>query len=285
MTAPDIIFPHLGIEIQKMHSVAFTIFGLEIYWYALFIGTAFLAGLGMASHVAKKTNQDTEQYADFLMYTIIAAIIGARLYYVAFAWDQYKDDLWSIFNIRSGGLAIYGGVIASVLALVIYTRVKKLDFKVMADTSVTGLILGQAIGRLGNFTNMEAFGGYTDNVFAMAIKATSAKYIPTGMETIVINGADYIQVHPTFLYEALWGIGVLIILLNYRKIQRFDGEVTLLYFLGYGAGRSWIEGLRTDQLQIGNSGIAVSQVLAIITAVVAAIWILIGRRRSKITQK
>lgn len=281
MTAPDIIFPHLGIQIQTMRSVAFSVFGFPIYWYALFIGTAFLAGLGMATHVAKKTGQDTEKYADFLMYTIIAAIIGARLYYVAFAWDEYKDNLWSILNIRNGGLAIYGGVIASALALVIYTRVKKLDFRIMADTSVTGLILGQAIGRMGNFTNMEAFGGYTDNVLAMAIKATSAKYIPAGMDTVLIGGAEYIQVHPTFLYEALWSLGVLAILLNYRRIQRFDGEVTLLYFLGYGAGRAWIEGLRTDQLLIGDTGLAASQLLAIVTVVVSAVWILAGRYRSK----
>lgn len=281
MQGADIIFTNLGIKIQEMNPVAISVFGIEIYWYALFISAGFIGGLLIASHVAKKTGQNPEIYADFMIYVIIAAIVGARAYYVAFEWDSYKDNLIEVFNIRSGGLAIYGGILACVLALAIFTKVKKLDFRVMADTAAPGLIFGQILGRMGNFTNMEAFGGDTNNLFAMALKTSSTKYIPDSVTIRLIEGVEYIQVHPTFLYEALWGVGVLILLLNYRRIQKFKGEIILLYTAGYGLGRFWIEGLRTDQLLLGQSNIAVSQVFAIVSAVLAIVTIVTLRFKNR----
>lgn len=283
MESPDIFFGKLGIEFMKVQSVAFTIFGIEIYWYALFIASGFIGGLVIASIIAKRTGQDPEIYSDFLMYCLIAAIAGARLYYVAFEWDSYKDNLIDIFAIREGGLAIYGGIIASIITLYIYTKVKKLDFWIMCDTAAPGLIFGQMIGRFGNFMNREAFGGYTDNVFAMSIKESTAKYVPAELmdKIVTLNGVDYIQVHPTFLYESLWSLGLLIIMLVYFKHRKFTGEIFFIYLFGYGLGRSWIEGLRTDQLIIGETGIPASQLLAVILVIVSVVVIIIKRRKNR----
>jgi phosphatidylglycerol:prolipoprotein diacylglycerol transferase len=283
MNGSDIIFKNLGIEFKSIESIAFEVFGIPIYWYALFICIGFIGGLLIPMAIAKRTNQSTEIYVDFFLYCLIAAIVGARLYYVAFEWDSYKDDLMKIFYIREGGLAIYGGVIACVITLYVFAKIKKLNFWVMCDTAAPGLVFGQMIGRFGNFMNFEAFGGYTDNLFAMSMKVSKAKYIPAElMDKIVsIEGIDYIQVHPTFLYESLWSLALIIGLLVYFKHRKFDGEIFLLYLFGYGLGRSWIEGLRTDQLIIGSTGIPASQLLAIILVVVSIIGIVVNRRRLK----
>ncbi len=281
MNGADVIFEKLGITIMSMNPVAFEIFGVQIYWYALFICTGFIGGLVIASLIAKKDGQDPEIYSDFMVYCLIAAIVGARLYYVAFEWDNYKGDYMKILNVREGGLAIYGGIIAVVITLYIFTKIKKLNFFLFADTAVAGLCFGQMIGRMGNFVNMEAFGGYTDNILAMSIKASSAKYIPQELvgKMTQIDGIDYIQVHPTFLYEALWTLSLMIFLILYFKHRRFVGENFYIYILGYGLGRGWIEGLRTDQLIIGSTGIPVSQLLAVILVVVSIVMIVINRRK------
>ena len=196
-----------------------------------------------------------------------------------FDWQLYKDNPIQILNLRAGGLAIYGGVIGAVLTLIVYTRVKKQSFLSMADTGVLGLITGQIIGRWGNFFNCEAFGGYTDNLLAMRIKASIVNPSMISRELwdmrIVENGVEYIQVHPTFLYESMWNLGVLLFLLWFRKRKKFTGEMMWLYFLGYGLGRVWIEGLRTDQLKLPGTGIAVSQLLSAVLVLVSAgviIW-------------
>lgn len=281
MNAPDVIFEKLGIQFMHLNPIAFSVFGVEIYWYALFIATGFMGGLGIASIIAKKTGQDPEIYSDYMVYCLISAIVGARLYYVALEWDSYKGDLTKIFATREGGLAIYGGIIGTIIALWIFTKVKKLSFWIMCDTSVAGLAFGQMVGRLGNFVNKEAFGGYTDNIFAMSIKVSEAKYIPVQLADKMTNiaGVDYIQVHPTFLYEALWSLGTILLILIWFKVRRFKGEIFFVYLLSYGIGRFWIEGLRTDQLIIGNTGIPVSQLLSAIFAVVAIVVIVLGRRK------
>ena len=281
MNTPDVIFTKLGIEFMELNEVAFQIFGVEIYWYALFIAIGFLGGLTIASLIAKKTGQDPDIYSDFMVYCLVAAIVGARLYYVAFEWDSYKDNLMKIFAVRQGGLAIYGGIIACVITLWVFTRVKKLSFLIMCDTAVAGLAFGQMIGRLGNFVNKEAFGGYTDNIFAMSIKASEAKYIPAELVNNMteIAGVNYIQVHPTFLYEALWSLGTILLILLWFKVRRFNGEIFFIYVLSYGVGRFWIEGLRTDQLIIGNTGIPMSQLFAGITGLIALVLIVLGRKK------
>ena len=261
----DIAFPHLGITIGHLPK-GITIGGFTIAFYGIIIACGMLAGLMLARWQAKRTGQEPDVYSDYAIWGIIFAIIGARLYYVAFSWDAYKNNLLQIFNTRGGGLAIYGGVIAAVLTAIVYCKKKKYNFFLFADTAVPGLVLGQIIGRFGNFMNREAFGEYTDSLFAMRLKVsdvTSANITSTMREHISIqDGIRYIQVHPTFLYESLWCMVLLIILFAYRKHKKYEGELFLMYLFGYGLGRFWIEGLRTDQLLLPGVGIAVSQLLA-----------------------
>lgn len=270
MNGADIVFPHLGITIPTLPK-SIAIGGFSIAFYGMIIACGMVGGLLLARWQAKRTGQNPELYMDFAIWGILFSIIGARVYYVIFSWDSYKDNLWQVFNIRGGGMAIYGSVIAAVITAVIYCRKKKYKFSLFADTAVVGLILGQIIGRYGNFMNREAFGEYTDSLFAMRLKVdeVSASNITTAMREHLIteNGTSYIQVHPTFLYESLWNLVVLILMLIYTKHKKFDGEIFLMYLVGYGIGRTWIEGLRTDQLQIGSTGIAVSQVLSAVLAV------------------
>ena len=283
MKTYDLIFPNIGIKFETMSSVAFTLFGVEVYWYGLIICTGILSGLAIAMAVAKKNGQKPEIYSDLLIYALVGAIIGARAYYVAFSWDDYKDDLMGILAFREGGLAIYGGIIGALMATAIYAKVKKMNFFVLTDTAIAGLAIGQAIGRWGNFMNMEAFGGYTNNFFAMAIRTAKAKYVPESVlaKAVTIDGIEYIQVHPTFFYESMWCLMVLALLLFFYKHRKFDGEVFLLYFVGYGLGRVWIEGLRTDQLLIGRTGFAVSQILSAVLVLGAAAIIIVKRIRIK----
>lgn len=280
MDLMDISFPNMGIYLENVPK-SFTIFGFEIALYGVIIGTGVLAGILIAAWQAKRTGQDPDLYWDFAIYAVIFSIIGARLYYVIFEWDMYKDNLLSIFNIRQGGLAIYGGVIAAFTTLFIYAKVKKQNAFLMADTGVIGLILGQVIGRWGNFTNREVFGEYTNNIFAMRlpIQAVRAADISELIAAHITDGVNYIQVHPTFLYESLWNLCLLVFALLYWKHKKFEGEIALLYLGGYGLGRAWIEGIRTDQLFIPGTQLPVSQVLAVILFVGAVICDIVVRFR------
>ena len=278
----DVAFPHLGIYIKHLVN-HIDVFGFRIAFYGIIIGLGMLAGINIACADAKRRGQNPDIYLDFAMYAIVLSIIGARIYYVVFEWDMYKDDLLQIFNLRGGGLAIYGGVIAAVITLTVYCKVKKQSFFSMADTGVLGLILGQAIGRWGNFFNAEAFGGYTDSLFALRYKLD---IVGAGMlnddvlnHAMEIDGVKYIQVHPTFLYESCWNLIVLAFMLWYRKRKKFDGEVFFIYLGGYGLGRMIIESLRTDSLLLPNTNIAVSQLLAGLCFVVSIVCIIVGRKR------
>ncbi len=270
MNAGDIAFPHLGIYLNNVPK-GFSVFGFQIAFYGVIIGIGVLCGVLMAAHVAKREGMDPDVIWDFAIYAIIFSIIGARLYYVVFRWDVYRDHLLEVFNLRNGGLAIYGGVIAAFLTLYVYTRVKKQSFLQMVDVCVPGLILGQAIGRWGNFMNREVFGGYTDNLVAMRlpIDAVRSRDITESVAAHIAEGANYIQVHPTFLYESLWNLFILALMLLYRKHRKFRGEIWLLYLGGYGLGRFWIEGIRTDQLYLTGTTIPVSQLLAAVCVAVA----------------
>ena len=277
MAEADISFVHLGITIENLKNQN-SVFGFSIAYYGIIIGIGMLTGIWVAQNDAKRRGQDPDIYLDFALYGIIFAIIGARLYYVIFEWDMYKDNLLQIFNLRAGGLAFYGGVIGAVLTLIVFTRKRKLSFFSMADSGVLGLITGQIIGRWGNFFNCEAFGGYTDSLLAMRIKRSLVNENMLNADVlnhlIVENGVEYIQVHPTFLYESLWNLGLLMFMLWYRKRKKFDGEMLWIYLVGYGLGRFWIEGLRTDQLILFGTGIAVSQGLSLIL-VLASVGVLI----------
>ena len=288
LTAADIRFVHLGLEIEHLRN-SISVFGFRIAFYGIIIGIGMLAGIWIAQSDARRRGQDPDLYLDFALYGIIFSIIGARTYYVIFDWDNYKNNLIQIFNLRAGGLAIYGGVIAGVLTLLVFTRVKKLSFFSMADTGVLGLITGQIIGRWGNFFNCEAFGGYTDSLLAMRIKRSLVNPGMISQELldhlIVENGVEYIQVHPTFLYESMWNLGVLIFMLWYRKRKKFDGEMLLIYLLGYGLGRSWIEGLRTDQLIFFGTGIPVSQALSMLLVLISGTVLVYKHKQLKKAKK
>lgn len=284
MEGADISFVHLGIVIQNLRN-SISVFGFRIAYYGIIIGLGMLAGIWVAQSDAKRRGQDPELYLDFALYGIIFSIIGARIYYVIFEWDFYKNNLLEIFNLRAGGLAIYGGVIAAVLTMITYTRIKKLSFFSMADSGVLGLVTGQIIGRWGNFFNCEAFGGYTDSLFAMRIKRSLVSDSMLNEDVlrhvIVENGVEFIQVHPTFLYESLWNLGLLVFMLWYRKRKKFDGEMLWIYLAGYGVGRFWIEGLRTDQLIMFGTGIPVSQALSLVLIIIAAANLVYHHRKLK----
>lgn len=273
-------FPNLGIEIEKMSKYV-TVFGFDIAYYGIIIGIGMLVALGIVLREAKITGQDVEEYIDFAIFTLLMAIIGARLYYVIFSFDKYKDNLMDIFKIREGGLAIYGGIIGGALAIFIMCKFKNKSFLKIADSAVLGLVIGQAIGRWGNFVNREAYGGNTDSLFAMRIDTWTSEIIPQEGVTCIDEANRYIQVHPTFLYESAWNLVLFAILMIFRKKKKYHGEVMLWYLCGYGIGRSIIEGMRTDQLIIGNTGIPVSQLLSAILAVTAGVLIIVFRVKFK----
>ena len=276
-------FPHLGIYLDHVGK-SISVFGFEIAYYGIIMGSSILLGLYLAEREAKRTGQNPDTYTDLVIYAIIFSIICARVYYVIFSWDNYKDDLLRIFNLRQGGIAIYGAIIGAVSTVYVYSRVKRQSFLQMVDTACIGLVAGQILGRFGNFFNREAFGGYTDGLLAMQlpVSAVRAHEITDEMwaNVQVIGGEQFIQVHPTFLYEALWNLGVICFLYWYRTRKRFQGELFLTYLLGYGLGRVWIEGLRTDQLQIGSTGIPVSQLLAGVLILFSLIMIFLGRKNN-----
>ncbi len=278
----DIAFPHIGVYLNDVPK-NFTIFGFTIALYGVIIGLGFLLALVFITKIAGKTGQNPDDYWDIAIYIIIFSILGARAYYVFFAWDFYKDDLMSIFNIRNGGLAIYGGVLAGFLTIFIYTRIKKKSFLLFGDTIMYGLVLGQVIGRWGNFTNREAFGEYTDSLFAMRLPVEMIRQgeITELMREHMTSAVNYVQVSPTFLYESMWNLCLLILMLLYLRHKKFNGEIILLYLGGYGLGRAWIEGLRTDQLKMHTTNLPVSQMLAICLVVFAVATDIIVRYRLK----
>lgn len=283
MDGADIRFVHLGIAIEHLKS-SISVFGFRIAFYGIIIGIGMLAGIWIAQSDAKRRGQDPELYLDFALYAIICAIIGARIYYVIFEWDYYGKNLLQIFNLRAGGLAVYGGVIAGAITMFVYTRAKKVSFFSMADTAVLGLVTGQIIGRWGNFFNCEAFGGYTDSLFAMRIKRLLVNDNMLNADVlshkIVENGVEFIQVHPTFLYESCWNLCLLFFMLWFRRQKKYDSQMLWIYLLGYGTGRFWIESLRTDQLILFGSGLAVSQVLSLILILVGAGNLIVRGRRT-----
>lgn len=258
-------FPHLGLSIPSMGK-SIDIFGFSIAYYGIVIACGMVAGYFMARKQAIRLGDDGEVVLDLAMWDIIFAILGARIYYVIFSWDYYSVHPAEIINIRGGGMAIYGGVIAGAITTYVFARVKKLSFLHLADIACGGLLVGQIFGRWGNFFNREAFGGYTDSLLAMQIPRADVREGDLTRDLIkhvvTVDGVEYIQAHPTFLYESLWNVGVLLVILLYTKHRKYEGQLFLMYLFGYGLGRVWIEGLRTDQLTWMGTGIAVSQVLS-----------------------
>lgn len=295
----EIRFPHLGIVLKNVGD-GFNIGGFEIKYYGIMIALGFLFGMIVAYQAAKHTKDfDPELVFDYLIWMVIPAIVGARLYYVIFSWDYYGKHLGEIFAIRNGGLAIYGGILSSILVLFIFCKVRKVSMMKFADIAVKGLLVGQILGRWGNFFNREAFGRYTDSLFAMQIPTDffvdhgrMGEIIKSGVYNTPVylpsstgDAITYIQVHPTFLYEGLWNLALLIFIIWFTKRKTFDGQLLAIYLAGYGIGRFWIEGLRTDSLMLGGTGIRVSQLLAAILALIGIGAILYQTIRRKRMEK
>ncbi|MDD4111832.1 MAG: prolipoprotein diacylglyceryl transferase [Herbinix sp.] len=298
----NINFPNLGIELKNIPS-GIDVFGFEITFYGILIGLGMLLGWLLAERMAKKTGQSTELYLDFALIAIIVSVIFTRLGYVLFALDEFVDNPLEIFNFRSGGLMIYGGIFGGILSAVVFTKIKKYSFWLLADTGAIGLITGQIVGRWGNFFNREVFGKYTNGLFAMQlnvndvsydfrtsnISSLQAKYegkqvtfdriMELRDNIAVVDGIEYIQVHPTFLYESLWNLVLLIFLIIYTKHKKFDGEVILLYLAGYGLGRLWIEGIRIDQLFLWGTSVPISQLISLLLIVLSVGMIIFKRVR------
>ena len=282
----QINFPNLGIFLENVGK-NFSVFGLEIAFYGCTMATGILVGYLLAAKEAKRTGQNPDDYLDMLLYAVFFALVGARLYYVLFKWDYYGKNLMQILNLRQGGLAIYGGIIGAFTTVYFFAKKRKLSWLQMLDTACPGLAAGQVIGRWGNFFNREAFGDYTNGLFAMQLPVSAVRSgeITEKMweHMEVINGVEFIQVHPTFLYEGLWNLGVILFLYWYRDRKKFMGERVLWYVVLYGIGRFWIESLRTDQLLIPGIGFPISQLLGAVLAIGGSMMIYLGRKKARET--
>ena len=293
----EIRFPHLGISLKHVLD-GFSIGGFEIRFYGVIIAIGFVLAYLLVANEAKRTNQNPELYLDYMLWLVIPAILGARIYYVLFSLRDYlvkgksvKDIILSMINIRGGGLAIYGGVIAGIIVLLVFAKKRKVSPLLMLDTSCMGLLVGQILGRWGNFFNREAFGSYTDSLFAMAIPADwfgGKNYLLARVNNgnitqemidhvLVVNGTEFIQVPPTFLYESAWNLIVLLVIFTYRRKKKFDGELFAMYLWGYGLGRVWIEALRTDSLMLPGVNFRASQLLAALCVIAASVFIIYKR--------
>lgn len=276
-------FPNLGIHLSHVGKNV-TIGGFTIAYYGIIIAIGMLIGIYVATLRAEATGQKGDDYIDIAVYTMVFGVLGARIYYVAFSWDAYKESLIHILNIREGGLAIYGGIIGGVITIGVLSKIKKIPFPRILDTIAMSVPIGQIVGRWGNFFNREAFGDYTNNLFAMQLPVSAVRQHEI-TETMwqhaeIIDGIQFIQVHPTFLYESVWNIGVLIILFLTRNKTKFSGELFLRYLAGYGLGRFFIERLRTDQLKIPGTEVPVSMALSAVLVLVCTVWIIVGRKRA-----
>lgn len=279
----QIVFPKLGIDLT-INDKAFTIFGIDIMWYSLLITTGIILALIYGFSRMKKYGIDPDRGFDVIMCGIVGGIVGARVYYVIMSWESYEGNWKAILNIRNGGLAIYGGIIGSILVGGLIAKLRKVKLLPMLDIAGVGFLLGQGIGRWGNFTNQEAFGYNTDSIFGMS-GGTIQRWIieqtnnaSNSSELIAMD--PYKPVHPCFLYESVWClVGFVILAIVAQKIRKFDGQIFLMYIGWYGLGRFFIEGLRTDSLMIGT--LRISQVLAAICVIVSIVLLLVFGNKVK----
>ncbi len=267
----EISFPFLGI-FGLNPPAYFTLFGHKIYFYGVLIALGFLLGILYCARHSRSFGIKADDFYDMVILLIPLSILCARIYYVLFRLDEFVGRPASVFAVWEGGIAIYGGIIGGILAILLVCRHKKIPVPAMLDVTVYGLLIGQIIGRWGNFMNREAFGAPTEIFCRMGLTD------PSG---------NTIYVHPTFLYESLWNlVGLLFLVIWGKKGKRkYDGQTTLLYFLWYGLGRAWIEGLRTDSLYIGHTGIRVSQALSIVLVIISGALLLIQRGKAHPAEK
>ncbi len=257
-----ISFPKISEHIFKIPETL-SIFGLDVHLYGIIIGTGIIVAVLFGLKICSEHGLTKDNIYDILLYGLPSAIVCARIYYVAFEFDNYRNNLWDVFKIWKGGIAIYGAIIGACLSTYIYCRVKKIPVSRAFDVGAFGLLIGQIFGRWGNFVNAEAFGAETT--------------LPWGMQIAEIS--TEIAFHPTFLYESLWNLAVFIILCLRRKKRAFDGEMFLSYITLYGLGRFWIEGLRTDSLYLGP--VRISQIVALLCVITGTTLIIILRHKRK----
>lgn len=267
-------FPGLGLQFT-VNRIAFTVAGRPIYWYGIILAAAFLAAAAYVLSRARTFGLDGDRVMDVILGSVLLGIIGARAYYVIFRWATYSRDPLSVFNIREGGVAIYGGIIGGVIAALIICKIRKVKLLPMLDLGAGGLLLGQAIGRWGNFVNMEAFGRNTTASWGMTspsiiwyLKQNTGDLTRLG---VVVDPS--LPVHPTFFYESMWCLLGFLLVMLFTKRRRFDGEIWLMYLGWYGIGRFFIEGLRTDSLLFGT--MRVSQILALLCVIASVLTLII----------
>lgn len=267
-----VIFPGLGFSVN-VKEIAFRVFGWPIHWYGIIIAVGFLLAVGYCSRKADNYGITQDNIADLLLCAVPLCIIGARLYYIIFYLDLFRNvdgslNFAQMIRVWDGGLAIYGAILMAVAVALVFCKIKKISFLSLADLGSFGLLIGQLVGRWGNFVNMEAYGAPTSLPWRMGIYDT-------------VGGVyQYMEVHPTFLYESLWNLaGFLLLALVVEKHRKFDGQIFFSYVAWYGLGRSWIEGLRSDSLYLFSSGIRVSQLLAFLTCIASVAVLLVQLRK------
>ena len=268
-------FPGLGIEGGSIDSVAFTLpfgEGFSVMWYGVCIAFGMLLAIAYAAWRCHQYKISFDDLTDIAIFTILFGVVGARLYYVIFSPNQFKT-LWDVINLRTGGLAIYGGIIAGAVTIVVVCLIKKISWRKLYDCAAPGVMIAQAMGRWGNFFNGEAYGSIVEEgsplYFLRMGLISNNTYYDFGTKNMV-------YVHPTFLYESLWNVIGFILINIFFKKKKFDGQIALYYFAWYGFGRMFIEGLRTDALFIGETGIRVSQLLGFLLFCVATGLIVYG---------
>ncbi len=245
-----------------MNRVAFSLFGIDVMWYGILISIGMMVAMAISLKESKRVGINEEVIVDLALFLIPLGVVGARIYYVIFSWQEYVANPMDIFNIRGGGLAIHGGIIAGILTGLVFSKIKKIDFFKLADLVVLGLPLAQAIGRWGNFINQEAHGGATNLPWA-----------------IMVDGQ---RVHPTFLYESIWDLLIFLFIFLRRKNKKYEGEIIVQYIIFYSIGRFFIEGLRTDSLMLGP--IRMAQAISLLGIIIGLILhiVLLKRRKNGI---
>lgn len=266
-----VVFPALGLKVN-ISQIMFKIGNIEVYWYGFFIVLAFIVSLILLKKLSKEFNIEFDNILELFILIVPVSIICARLYYILFNLDYYLNHINEILRINSGGLAIYGGIIGGVLTILIYTKVKEINFLNLLDMISILLPLGQAIGRWGNFFNIEAYGYETTSILRMGI----------------FENGNYVEVHPTFFYESIMCFIIFIVLFKFRKYKKFDGENVCIYLCFYGFIRSIIEGLRQDSLYLGN--VKISQIISILLCIIFVCVLIyknikLNKKESKIEEK
>lgn len=280
----SIRFPHLNLDFSYVGQ-SFRIFGFEITIYGILIAAGMLLGISLVVLESKRKNQDQDKYLDMMIISLAAAVAGARLFYVVFSKNLYDGNFIEILNLRNGGSAFYGGLFMGILGASIFCKIARLPFMEMADTVVPGILVGQIIGRWGNFFNRESFGEYTDSLFAMQLPLSAVRSgeVTAAMRENLITegGISYIQVHPVFLYESVWCLILLFIILEARRRKKFQGELFMRYLAGYGLGRFFFEWLRTDKLLIPGTKIGICLVISALLFLIFAPAVIVMRTMAK----